>query len=55
MFFRIFFIIIFLSIFIWAGYRIANVDKKTNKSDRIIWSLTILLFTALLFVLVTDS
>jgi hypothetical protein len=55
MFFRIIFIIICLSIYLWAGYRIGNIDKKTSKSERIIWSLIILLFTALLFVLVTDS
>ena len=54
MFFRIIFIIICLSIYLWAGYRIGNVDKKTSKSERIIWSLIILLFTALLFVLVTS-
>jgi len=55
MLFRIIFVIICLSIFLWAGYRIGNVDKKTSRSERIIWSLIILLFTALLFVLVTDS
>jgi hypothetical protein len=55
MLFRIIFVIICLSVFLWAGYRIGNVDKKTSKSERIIWSLIILLFTALLFVLVTDS
>lgn len=55
MLFRIIFVIICLSVFLWAGYRIGNVDKKTSVSERIIWSLIILLFTALLFVLVTDS
>ena len=55
MLFRIIFVIICLSVFLWAGYRIGNVDKKTSGSERIIWSLIILLFTALLFVLVTDS
>jgi hypothetical protein len=55
MLFRIIFVIICLSVFLWAGYRIRNVDKKTSRSERIIWSLIILLFTALLFVLVTDS
>jgi hypothetical protein len=55
MLFRIIFVIICLSVFLWAGYRIGNVDKKTSRSERIIWSLIILLFTALLFVLVTDS
>ena len=55
MLFRIIFVIICLSVFLWAGYRIGNVDKKTSKSERITWSLIILLFTALLFVLVTDS
>ena len=55
MLFRIIFVIICLSVFLWAGYRIGNVDKKTSRYERIIWSLIILLFTALLFVLVTDS
>ena len=55
MLFRIIFVIICLSIYLWAGYRIANVNKKTSKPERIIWSLIIFLFTALLFVLVTDS
>lgn len=55
MLFRIIFVIICLSVFLWAGYRIGNIDKKTRRSERIIWSLIILLFTALLFVLVTDS
>ena len=55
MLFRIIFVIICLSVFLWAGYRIGNVDKKTSKSERITWSLIILLFTALLFVLVTES
>ena len=35
--------------------KVALIDKKTSKFERIIWSLIILLFTALLFVLVTDS
>ncbi len=55
MLFRIIFIIICLSIFLWAGYRIGNFDKKTLKSERVIWSLIILLFTSLLIALVIDN
>lgn len=55
MLFRIIFIVICLTVFLWAGYRVGNIDKKTRQTERIIWSLIIILFTALLFVLVTDS
>ena len=55
MLFRIIFIIICLSIFLWAGYRIGNFDQKTTKSERVTWSIIILLFTALLVALVIDN
>jgi len=55
MLFRIVFLIVCLVIFLWAGYRIGNFDQKTIKSERITWSIIIILFTALLVVLVFDS
>ena len=55
MLFRILFLLICLIIFLWAGYRIGNLDKKTSKYERYIWSLIILAFTGLLIMLVTDS
>jgi len=55
MLFRIIFLIVCLVIFLWAGYRIGNFDQKTTKSERVIWSIIILLFTALLVTLVVDN
>ena len=55
MLFRIIFIVICLTVFLWAGYRVGNIDKKTRQTERIIWSLIIILFTAVNNIIIKDQ
>ena len=53
--FRIIFVAICILIFLYAGFKLTNIDKKTLKGTQIIWGLVVLSFIILLTFLVLNS
>jgi hypothetical protein len=53
--FRVIFVAICILIFLYAGFKLTNIDKKTSKGTQVIWGLVVLSFLVLLTFLVINS